>query len=60
MNGYGALPRDAHGLLGEIEALAPATRSPRSPRSPRSSVTSFNIGLTAGRILDALRKHGSA
>ncbi|MBP5907141.1 hypothetical protein F3K40_17355 [Streptomyces sp. LBUM 1478] len=57
VNGYGALPRDAHGLLGEIEALAPATRS---PRSPRSSVTSFNIGLTAGRILDALRKHGSA
>ncbi|WP_319291482.1 hypothetical protein [Streptomyces scabiei] len=57
MNGYGALPRDAHGLLGEIEALAPTTRS---PRSPRSSVTSFNIGLTAGRILDALRKHGSA
>ncbi|MDX3179179.1 HEAT repeat domain-containing protein, partial [Streptomyces scabiei] len=31
VNGYGALPRDAHGLLGEIEALAPATRSPRSP-----------------------------
>ncbi|MEU1553314.1 HEAT repeat domain-containing protein [Streptomyces scabiei] len=57
VDGHGELPRDATGLLGEIEALA---HTPRSPRSPRSSVTSFNIGLTAGRILDALRKHGSA
>jgi hypothetical protein len=28
--------------------------------SPRSAVTSFDIGLTAGRILDALSRRGTA
>ncbi|MDX3522678.1 HEAT repeat domain-containing protein [Streptomyces scabiei] len=63
VDGYGELPRDAHGLLGEIEALAHTPHSPsspRSPRSPRSSATSFNIRLTAGRILDALGRRGTA
>ncbi|MFE7765996.1 HEAT repeat domain-containing protein [Streptomyces sp. NPDC057438] len=51
VDGYGELPRDADGLLGEIEALA---------HIPRSSVTSFNIGLTAGRIVDALGRRGTS
>ncbi|MGW0845531.1 HEAT repeat domain-containing protein [Streptomyces sp. NPDC002787] len=48
---YGELP-DAPGradLLGEIEAIAHARQT---------SITTFNIRLTAGRILDKLRKEG--
>lgn len=49
VDGYGELPDapDTAGLLGEIEALAHA---------PYTSIASFNIRLTAGRILDKVRK----
>ncbi|MEE1758105.1 HEAT repeat domain-containing protein [Streptomyces sp. SP18BB07] len=50
---YGELPdaADRAGLLGELKALA---------HGPYSSVTSFNIRLTAGRILDKLKVEGKA
>ncbi|WP_030037556.1 hypothetical protein [Streptomyces resistomycificus] len=52
VDGHGELPDapDKAGLLGGIEALAHA------PYPSVTSVTSFNIRLTAGRILDKLRK----
>lgn len=50
---YGELPAaaDKAGLLGEIEALADG---------PYSSITTFNIRLTARRILDTWEESGKA